>query len=365
VITRRAFFDRLRAGPVMIEALERELQQLEGEAGAAPSKEVETLDSVARTLAEMQAALAIAIVGGERDQELVIGVLALRDERLRNAFGLEDLDLLRQLAGQAAIIIENSRVYERMKERDRLAALGEMAAGLAHEIRNPLGAIKGAAQLLVDGEGRPLTGQDTPEFISIIVEEVNRLNRVVTQFLDYARPYKGDAAEIDINEVVRKTVQLLENQEGARGIKLELRLADGLPRIRGDAEQLRQVFLNLGLNAIQAMGGKGTLTISSGRRPLRRRAETGSFIEVRFSDTGPGIAREHMKNLFIPFFTTKEKGTGLGLPISQRIVTQHGGLIDVRSEPGKGTTFTVALPVADETSVTTTGSISRQGLGGT
>jgi signal transduction histidine kinase len=361
--TRRAFFDRLRAGPVQLEALERELTQLEGAADAAPTKEVETLDSIARTLAEMQAALAVAIVGGERDQEITIGVIALRDERLRNAFGLEDLDLFRQLAGQAAIIIENSRVYERMKERDRLAALGEMAAGLAHEIRNPLGAIKGAAQLLVDEKGQPVGGPDAPEFISIIVEEVNRLNRVVTQFLDYARPYKGEAAEIDVNEVVRKTIQLLETQEGARAVTIEVRLADALPRIRADAEQLRQVFLNLGLNALQAMPGGGKLIVSSGRRPLRRRAETGSFIEVRFADTGSGIAREHLKNLFIPFFTTKEKGTGLGLPISQRIVTQHGGVIDVRSEPGKGTTFTVALPVADETSITATGSISRQGLG--
>lgn len=364
VITRRAFFDRLRSGPVMIEALERELQQLEGfEAGDAPTKEVETLDSIGRTLAEMQGSLAVAIVGGDRDQELVIGVLALRDERLRNAFGLEDLDLFRQLAAQAAIIIENSRVYERMKERDRLAALGEMAAGLAHEIRNPLGAIKGAAQLLVDSEGKPVSGQDAPEFISIIVEEVNRLNRVVTQFLDYARPYKGEAAEIDVNDVVKRTAQLLETLDGASGIALEVSLADDLPRIRGDAEQLRQVFLNLGLNAFQAMTGGGKLVIATGRRPVRRRAEAGAFIEVRFSDSGAGISREHMKNLFIPFFTTKEKGTGLGLPISQRIVTQHGGVIDVRSELGKGTTFTVALPVAEETSVTTTGSISRLGLG--
>ena len=244
-----------------------------------------------------------------------------------------------------------------MKERDRLAALGEMAAGLAHEIRNPLGAIKGAAQLLVGPDGKPVTGQDVPEFLSIIVEEVNRLNRVVTQFLDYARPYKGEAAEIDLNEVVRKTAQLLENQG-----KVVLQLAEVLPRVRGDAEQLRQVFLNLGLNALEAMNGGGTLTIGTGRRPFRRRGDAGAFVEVRFHDTGPGIPREQMKNLFIPFFTTKEKGTGLGLPISQRIVTQHGGVIEVRSERGKGTTFTVSLPVAEETSVTTTGSISRAGL---
>jgi two-component system sensor histidine kinase HydH len=357
---RRPFFDRLRNAPIMIEALERELNQLEGEHGVAPTKEVETLDAIARTLHEMNASLVVPIVGEQGD--LVLGVIALRDERLKDAFGLEDLDLFRQLAAQATITIENSRVYERMKERDRLAALGEMAAGLAHEIRNPLGAIKGAAQLLTDPGGKPLAPQDVPEFLSIIVEEVNRLNRVVTQFLDYARPYKGDAAEIDANEVVRRTMQLIEAQDEARRVTFAVQLADDLPRVRGDAEQLRQVFLNLALNAVQAMRDGGTLTVTTTRRGVRRRGETAQMIEVRFHDTGPGISREHMKNLFIPFFTTKEKGTGLGLPISQRIVTQHGGAIEVRSEPRRGTTFTVLLPAAEDTSVTATGSISRAGL---
>ncbi|HVQ23992.1 MAG TPA: ATP-binding protein, partial [Planctomycetota bacterium] len=228
----------------------------------------------------------------------------------------------------------------------------------------PLGAIKGAAQLLVDADGKPVPVQDGTEFLAIIVEEVNRLNRVVTQFLDYARPYKGDAAEIDLNEVVRRTLQLVESLDEGRRVTFEARFTDDLPRVRGDAEQLRQVFLNLGLNAMQAMPDGGTLTVSTSRRAARRRGEPGAFVEVRFHDTGPGISREHMKNLFIPFFTTKEKGTGLGLPISQRIVTQHGGIIEVRSEPHKrrGTTFTVVLPVADDTSITATGSISRQGL---
>src|SRR5262249_31817210 len=144
VATRRPFFDRLRGAPVMLETLERELRELEASAGAPPEKDMETLDGVARTLDELRASVAVPIGGAD----MTLGVLSLRDERMPNAFGLDDLDLFRALAAQAAIIIENSRVYERMKERDRLAALGEMAAGLAHEIRNPLGAIKGAAQLL-------------------------------------------------------------------------------------------------------------------------------------------------------------------------------------------------------------------------
>jgi two-component system sensor histidine kinase HydH len=363
VATRRAFFDRLRSSPVLIEQLERELREIEAAtAESAPNKEVETLDAIARTLEEIKVSVAVPILGGGGD-DIVLGVLGLRDERMRDAFGLDDLDLFRALAAQAAITIENSRVYERMKERDRLAALGEMAAGLAHEIRNPLGAIKGAAQLLVGRDGMPVKGEDAGEFISIIIEEVNRLNKVVSQFLDYARPYKGEPAEIDVNEVVRKTTQILEAHEHLQKVKLDVRLSADLPRVRGDAEQLRQVFLNLGLNAVEAMPEGGTLTITTARRRTQRRGEKPtSFVEVRFHDTGKGIAREHIKNLFIPFFTTKEKGTGLGLPISQRIISQHGGAIDVRSEPGKGTAFTVYLPTADETTVTTTGNISRQSL---
>jgi len=363
VATRRPFFDRLRSSPVLIEQLERELREIEAAtAESAPNKEVETLDAIARTLDELKASAAVPILGGGGD-DIVLGVLGLRDERMRDAFGLDDLDLFRALAAQAAITIENSRVYERMKERDRLAALGEMAAGLAHEIRNPLGAIKGAAQLLVGGDGEPVKADDVGEFISIIVEEVNRLNKVVSQFLDYARPYKGEPAEVDVNEVVRKTMQILEAHEHPQKVKLDVRLSAELPRVRGDAEQLRQVFLNLGLNGVEAMPDGGTLTITTARRRTQRRGEKPtSFVEVKFQDTGKGIAREHLKNLFIPFFTTKEKGTGLGLPISQRIISQHGGAIDVRSEPGKGTAFTVYLPTADETSVTTTGTISRQSL---
>jgi signal transduction histidine kinase len=368
----RPFFERIRQNPVMLEALERELTQLEGASGGqAPEKEQAELDAVARILDETHAALAVPILGGgERSEtEMVLGVVCLRDERLRNAFGLDDLDVFRALAGQMAVIIENTRLYDRMKERDRLAALGEMAAGLAHEIRNPLGAIKGAAQLLVGPDGKPIAGVasgaagsgEIGEFLGIIVEEVNRLNRVVSQFLDYARPYKvTETAEVDLNEVVQKTVTLLQAQEGADHTKLELSLDPDLPVVRGDAEQLRQVFLNLGINAMQAMATGGTLTISTRRR--RRPRDPGAYVEVVFADTGPGIAREQLKNLFIPFFTTKEKGTGLGLPISQRIVAHHGGAIEVRSQVGKGSQFSVVLPVAEETSVTTTGSISRASL---
>jgi signal transduction histidine kinase len=233
-----------------------------------------------------------------------------------------------------------------------------MAAGLAHEIRNPLGAIKGAAQLLLpaaDEAPPPPPASDSREFLSIIVEEANRLNRVVSQFLDYARPYRGEPAPLDVNEVVRKTAQLvtpppLPDGAGAPPVEVVLSLGDDLPRVRADAEQLRQVFLNLAINAVQAMTQGGKLTISTTVRKSGRRSAQAQFLEVRFRDNGPGIPGPELKNLFIPFYTTKEKGTGLGLPISQRIIENHGGTIEVRSRLGVGSTFTVVLPVLEASS---------------
>ena len=216
-------------------------------------------------------------------EDQVIGLLALKDERLREAYATDEIDLFRGVAAQMAITVQNSKLYERMKERDRLAALGEMAAGLAHEIRNPLGAIKGAAQLLTPPAGDPIAGSDghgvppeAREFLGIIVEEANRLNRVVSQFLDYARPYRGEPQPLDVNEVVRKTAQLVTPpplpSPGEAGepppppVEVSLQLADELPRARADAEQLRQVFLNLAINAVQAMPSGGKLTISTALR---------------------------------------------------------------------------------------------------
>jgi len=226
-----------------------------------------------------------------------------------------------------------------------------MAAGLAHEIRNPLGAIKGAAQFLQPTAGGPPVGTDpagTKEFLNIIVEEVNRLNKIVSQFLDYARPYRGEQRQLEVNEVIRKTLQLLAKESEGKGIEVVPTLVDGLPPVRADAEQLLQVFLNLALNAVQAMPDGGRLFVSSSIRRATRRGAAAAFLEVRFRDTGVGIPPGDLRNLFIPFFTTKEKGTGLGLPISQRIIENHGGTIEVRSQAGTGATFTVLLPVESD-----------------
>jgi signal transduction histidine kinase len=232
-----------------------------------------------------------------------------------------------------------------------------MAAGLAHEIRNPLAAIKGAIQLLVPDPAAPapradLDAEGSREFLGIILEEVNRLNTVVTQFLDYSRPMKTALAPGDLNDIVARTLRLVSAEVPA-GVELAIDLAPELPRVACDPEQLRQVFLNLALNALQAMphGGRLTVETRAGRDELSlwrdgpRRTEV---VEVRFRDTGPGIAEEDRDHLFVPFYTTKEKGTGLGLAICQRIVKLHGGTIGIRSAPGEGAEFVIALPAARE-----------------
>jgi signal transduction histidine kinase len=275
-------------------------------------------------------------------------MLCIRDERVESAFDLKDIALLRQLAKQCASTLEATQAVARVRIRERLAVIGEMSTGLAHEIRNPLGAIKGAAQLLVGPEGVPI--EPTPEsaeFVQIIIEEVDRLNKVVTRFLDYARMETSgtiDFDPVDLNEVVYKTVQLLENDDECKHIDIDTRIDEQMPPVIGDPDLLLQVFLNLGKNALQAMAdGGGTLEIITTRR-RRSPLGYGTYAEVRFRDTGVGIAPDKIPDLFVPFFTTKQRGTGLGLAISQRIVAQHDGTIEVRSNLGQGSTFSVFFP---------------------
>lgn len=345
----RPLLDRLRDGYIDLETLKRELELLEASGDGAQKTAVESLDAIARGLVSMHASIIVPMFGSEETEKgpWLLGLIAIRDERTDTAFGLDDIDMFTQVAAQAALTIENTQAFERVKERDRLAGIGQMAAGLAHEIRNPLGAIKGAAQLLVPPSGETMkSGEEMTEFLNIIVQEADRLNNVVTQFLDYARPGRGETVEhveIDLNDVVRKTVSVLEQHEAADNVEIIVKLDELLPPVAGDPEQLRQVFLNLGINALQAMENGGRLEILTTRR-RRSALGYGSFSEVRFRDTGAGIPRDKLKSLFIPFYTTKEKGTGLGLAVSQRIITQHNGTIEVRSRKGQGATFSVFIP---------------------
>jgi signal transduction histidine kinase len=309
-------------------------------APAAIAEELKRLSDARAAMGAMKAGMAMPLLAGDR----VVGFLACWDERVQEAFASDEIAHLIEVADRCALVIENSKLYQQMKERDRLAALGEMSAGLAHEIRNPLAAIKGAAQYL---DPQKLPAEDR-EFLEIMIEEVNRLNGVVTQFLDYSRPLKPALAPIAVNEVVEKTFKLLQPDTPAN-VTVEISLADWLPRVQADAEQLKQVFLNLALNAFQAMPAGGRLHVSTrlARDDLafwREGSRRPDVVEIRFRDTGPGVPEAERESIFVPFYTTKEKGTGLGLAICQRIVKAHQGSIVVRSPAGDGAEFLVSLP---------------------
>ena len=282
----------------------------------------------------------------------MLALLVVADENVRDAFSPEEAQLLDGVAAQVAVVIENSRLYQQMKERDRLAVLGQMAAGLAHEIRNPLGAIKGAAQLLADPGPDEEAAAQSREFLAIILEEVDRLDRVVGSVLDLARPNQAHVVPTDVNAVVRRTLQVLSSERMGGAITVEVVLDPSLPRVSIEPEQLRQVLINLHRNAAQAMKGRGRVTISTrvriGRGTRGGPGDAGTFVELNVADNGPGISQKILDKLFLPFFTTKQEGSGLGLAISQRIVQGAGGRIEVRTYEGKGSTFSIVLPAAME-----------------
>jgi two-component system nitrogen regulation sensor histidine kinase GlnL len=237
---------------------------------------------------------------------------------------------------------------EDLKRADRLAMVGTLAAGLAHEIRNPLGGIKGAAQLLRRShDGDPALR----EFTDIMIREVDRVNQLIEYLLDLSRPAKLSLAPVNIHEVL-EDVLLLESQTVTdRSIAVRKRFDPSLPPIRGDRAQLTQVFLNLVKNAFQAMQNAGALTVSTRLETDYHVHEQGAgpsrLIWVDIADEGGGIREEDLPHIFSPFFTTKINGTGLGLATCYRIIKEHGGTIRVDSAEGRGSTFKVSLLVAD------------------
>ncbi len=295
----------------------------------------EHLLAAAELLGPYSSGLCVGVLGTGAD---VVGLLVVAEGRLRDAFSADDVAMLEALAVRIGVVVQNSKRYQRMRERDRLAALGQMAAGLAHEIKNPLGAIKGSAQLLADPE---VYAASRDEFLGIILEEVSRLDRVVTAVLDYGRPSPGNPGPVDANAVIRRTLQVLASDPEYAG-RLRTELTDGLPDVRVDAEQLRQVLLNLIRNAVQAGATLVTLATRAGQLEPESPA-----IEIRVKDNGAGIPASVLKNLFVPFFTTKPRGTGLGLALTQRIIEAAGGRLDVSTSDGAGSLFSVLLPAGE------------------
>ncbi len=224
---------------------------------------------------------------------------------------------------------------EELRRADRLSALGEVAAALAHEIRNPLASVKGALEILTS---RVEEGSPEAEFAGIAAKELARLDDLVTEFLTYARPRNPELRDADLHDVIRHVMILLQPEAERAAVIVELDRRDALPHVSIDAQQIGQVFFNVVLNAIQASPAGGHVGI--------RESLTPDFAVVDVIDEGPGVAREHRARIFDPFFTTKARGTGLGLAISSRIVTAHGGTIEAQPGAGSGTRMSIRLPLS-------------------
>ncbi len=259
-----------------------------------------------------------------REVPLILTITAVRDDK--NAI-LGYISNGIDLTGQKAL-------EERVAQSEALATIGEMAAVVAHEIRNPLGSIVMAAQQLAD-EG--LSREDKETVTRVLRTESKRLNEALSNFLSYARPRPLNRGQNDLNALLKEISELaFVNKELAGATRLSLSFDSKLDSFPFDADQIRQVVWNMLLNAIQVLGGKGTVTVRSGK---------GNGVAwFKVSDTGPGIPESIRADLFKPFRTTKQQGTGLGLAIAERIIKAHGGNVSVETRLGHGTTFTVTLP---------------------
>jgi signal transduction histidine kinase len=222
---------------------------------------------------------------------------------------------------------------EKMQRLDRLASLGALSASMAHEIKNGMVAIKTFVDLLAQKN-------QEAELTEVVGRELQRINAIVTQMLRFAAPKAATFTTVHIHDLLDHSLRLFQHQIGAKMISLQRNYQAAPDTVRGDDAQLQQVFMNLLLNAIEAMGANGVLTVSTEITEDKQ-------LQIQISDTGTGIARENLARLFELFFTTKKDGTGLGLAISKRIALEHHGAIEVRSEIAKGSTFTLSLPVSD------------------
>jgi len=232
---------------------------------------------------------------------------------------------------------------EEMRRREWFAKIGEMSAGMAHEIRNPLGGMAGALQML---RREPLLDSENARLMDIATKEATRLNTIITEFLRYSRPPDLNLKECDLRELVTETVALIRHDGRVqKSQEVVVRQEGHIPMVQADPDKMKQVFWNLATNALQAMPSGGTLTISTGCRRVTSGKRSGDVVEVVVQDTGTGIRKEDLNRIFLPFFTTKQNGSGLGLATAQRIVDQHGGWVRVESEEGKGARFVVVLPV--------------------
>jgi two-component system sensor histidine kinase HydH len=244
-----------------------------------------------------------------------------------------------EFVGSVLLLIdlkEIKQLREAVKRKEKLAAIGGLAAGVAHEIRNPLSSIKGMASYF---RNKFQSESEDSNAAEIMIKEVDRLNRVISELLEFARPTKVDLKPTDISAVLDHSVRLIGQDADAKNIKIDLETNNNLPDALVDSDRFTQCLLNLYLNSIQSMPSGGNLTVSSDY-------DGEKLVKVTVRDTGLGIPEEDINHIFDPYFTTKAKGTGLGLAVLHKIIEAHDGKINVHSTFEKGTVFTISLPVA-------------------
>jgi len=282
-------------------------------------------------------------------REQVIGALELAD-KIGGPFTETDRDLLQTLAGSVAVAVENAQLYAEVNDyaralersqaqliqAEKMAAIGRLAASIAHEINNPLQAIHNTIHLAMTDRLPP---EKRGEYLGMAQKEVERLIEIVQRMLEFYRPSKGGIVQTDVNRLLRDALAIADKRLQHGRVRVLARFADGLPPILGVPDQLTQVFLNIIINAVEAMPDGGDLRVGTLLTDDRR------WVLVAFQDSGPGLTAEQIAHIFEPFYTTKPSGTGLGLAISYGIVERHGGTIEVSSQPGQGATFVVRLPV--------------------
>ncbi len=262
----------------------------------------------------------------------LVGTKLQEDEEERTLIIIEDLS-------------EKKQLEDELIRSGKLAALGELSAGLAHEINNPLAIISGYAQMLQAESAMDEARKQ--HYLKEIVEQTDRAARIMRKVRDFARPGESRMESVDINEPLIRILSLLKDQAHLKNIRINKNLDLSLPRIKADKDQLEQIFLNIILNAVQAMPNGGELTL---RTNLRRQGAKVSAkrVELTIIDTGCGVPKENLGKIFDPFFTTKQKSSGLGLSITHSLVNQHHGTIAVQSQVGKGTTFVITFPLSSE-----------------
>ncbi len=279
------------------------------------------------------------------------GIIFVGKKTDGTAFSPQELKLLSILINQATFAIEHASLHELQTERlkkmyraDRLATLGELAAGAAHEIRNPLTAIRSTIQYLSKDFNADTAKK---EMMDELISEVERINKIVQGLLSFARPSELNASEVNIEQLINGTLLLVTNTLRKQNVEVEFEYFADNTTIQADTEQLKQVFLNIILNAVEAMSENTpehprTLIISIEKGAAIN--ANSRYLIISFEDTGKGIDRKDIENVFNPFFTTKEEGTGLGLAICYGIVKRHDGEIEMKSTPGKGTCINIKLP---------------------